>query len=107
MGIELSEDTALVLFDRLGRWEGTGYPNGVDSPAKWALTELYGALEEKLAEPFMTDYQERVTSAEGGLMEKYGEPEAADIQAVVVDAIHDLLSHDAELCTGLRRRASP
>lgn len=62
--VDLSADSALVIFDLLHRWEDAGATRPALDLADWAaLSELSAVLERSLPEPFLTDYRELVEGA--------------------------------------------
>ncbi len=71
--VALSSDEALVLFELLHRWEGSGEAGTVLMPGEQtALWALSGLLESLLAEPLEANYRELVDNARQRLAERGG-----------------------------------
>jgi hypothetical protein len=73
--IELSEYEAIVLDNLLGRWQklGFGFTLQLEHDAEWhALSVVLAKLEKQLAEPFMSDYMERVEEARKIVVDRWG-----------------------------------
>lgn len=67
--VRLSDDEALVLFERLSAWQEAGDDATIalDPADVTAFNALQCLLERELDEPFMADYAERLASARARL----------------------------------------
>lgn len=75
MNLELSDDTALVLFDMLLRYGGNDNERSLDvarAAERNALWFLEAALERQLVAPFQKTYSEQVAAARARLEEEGG-----------------------------------
>lgn len=73
MTVTFTSDEALVLFELLHRWEGSGEIHTMLMPGEQtALWALSGRLEGILAEPFGGNYRELVNQARQRLAEHGG-----------------------------------
>lgn len=72
--VELSKSEAIVLDNLLGRWQlGFGFTLQLEHDAEWhALSVVLAKLEKQLAEPFMSDYMERVEAARKFVVDRWG-----------------------------------
>jgi hypothetical protein len=76
--ITMGKTVALVLFDCLSRWQGSGFGSTIqiEHDAEWhALSVVLANLETQLVEPFMPDYLERVQAARKSVVEQWGQVE--------------------------------
>jgi hypothetical protein len=71
--VTFSSDEAVVLFELLHRWEGSGEIHPMLMPGEQtALWALSGRLESILVEPFEGNYRELVGQARQRLAEHAG-----------------------------------
>ena len=75
VGIELSEQEALVLFEFLAREiddrRGRRLAAALEHPAEyWALNGVHCVLESKLAEPFANNYHQLLAAARDKLLDQ-------------------------------------
>ncbi|MEM7230443.1 MAG: hypothetical protein AAF432_16710 [Planctomycetota bacterium] len=61
--ITLEPDEALALYNAIAKLDDADLDFMPDRAAHWVMNRIQGQLERTLAEPFMSDYGERVEHA--------------------------------------------
>jgi hypothetical protein len=73
--LELDDDQALVLYERLARLdEADAFSRCAEPAEEVVLWALHGQLESRLTAPFEPHYLDRVRTAQARLLERYGTP---------------------------------
>lgn len=72
ISISLSRDQALVLFEWLARPGAGEQPAAFEDQAEQRVLWDLEALEKHLAEPFKSDYRERLAAARGRVRDVEG-----------------------------------
>lgn len=73
IAITLDEETALVLFECLGRWDYDEQPLELrDKAEEYAMLKVMAGLEKSLVAPFRKDYTDLLKAARAELMRRTG-----------------------------------
>ena len=78
IGVQLSADEALVLFELLSRFEEKDSLTIADPAESHALSRLLAQLEKRLVTPFDPRYAELLGAAKARLCALYGDSVARD-----------------------------
>ena len=72
--ITLDEETAVVLFDCISRWDYDEHAFELrDKAEEYAMLKLMGGLEKSLVAPFQRDYAKLVLAARTELLKRSGD----------------------------------